>query len=264
MTHDTFLESYLAQARTGHTVGKPAYCFNSCESTNTFAMQLAKKGASHGTLVVAHHQTKGRGRGQNSWVTDKGSLAVSIILEPNISITEASRLTMLAAYAVTSTCQTFSQQPVGIKWPNDILICGKKVSGILIETIIQEQSIEKAIVGIGLNLMRPSEELNCYAQVPHLGFLSDVSTRSIEEAAVLDLLIQHLEKDLKWLTASSEDPLLNFITSHSVTLHKQVTITQNNRTLTGLAHAINPDGSLTIIENNGNHTRIVAGELVSS
>lgn len=243
-------------------LGKPLYRFETCESTNTFAMQLAKEGTPHGTLVVSHHQTRGRGRGQHSWVTDQGSLAISVILEPHIPINQAGRLTMLAAYAVASTCQAFTEQSIGIKWPNDILICGKKVSGILIETMIQGQSIEKAIVGIGLNLMRPSEELNCYAQLPHLGFLSDVSTKPIEEAVVLDLLMQHLEKGLKWLTASSEDPLLNFITSHSITLHTQVSVLQNNRTLTGFVTTIYPDGSLGMIDDHGNHTCIVAGELV--
>lgn len=258
---------HLTSSHTAHTtsqLGKPVYRFESCESTNTIAMQLAKDAAPHGTLVVSHHQTKGRGRGQHSWVTDQGSLAISVILEPHIPINQAGRLTMLAAYAVASTYQAFTDQSIGIKWPNDILICGKKVSGILIETIIQEQSIEKAIVGIGLNLTRPSEELNCYAQVPHLGFLSDVSTTPIEEAAVLDLLMQHLEKGLKWLTASPEDPLLNFVTSHSITLHTQVSVLQNNRTLTGYATTIYPDGSLGITGDNGSHVRIVAGELVST
>src|SRR5262245_42854613 len=111
--------------------GRPLYCFRTATSTNDLALGLARAGAQEGTTVSAEVQTKGRGRQGRKWLQVKGKgLAVSIVLWPPPS--EAAGITLAAAVAVARACETLGLRPE-IKWPNDVLLSGKKFCGILTE-----------------------------------------------------------------------------------------------------------------------------------
>lgn len=152
-TPDILSENELRSIRKTQWLGSRIYYESEMDSTNTRAMQLAEQGAPHGTLVVTDHQLNGRGRRGRTWETPPGSaIAMTILLRPKINPNNASMLTLVAAIAVARGIEDESGLKVGIKWPNDIIINRKKVSGILTEMSAQTDYVNHIVVGIGINV----------------------------------------------------------------------------------------------------------------
>ncbi len=134
-------------------IGKTIYHYDSIDSTNVQAKRLAEQGASHGTLVIAKHQSAGRGRRGRSWESKEGdSLLMSLILRPEIDPSKASMMTLVQALAVRKGIQKETGLEAGIKWPNDLLLKEKKVCGILTEMVMKEGETDFIIIGTGINL----------------------------------------------------------------------------------------------------------------
>ncbi len=143
------LESY----RKTRWIGEEIYYFDVTDSTNTRVKQLAEQGSVHGTLVVADRQEAGKGRRGRNWASPPGvSIYMSILLKPGIKPQSASMLTLIAALSVTKAIKEFTGLLPQIKWPNDIVINGKKVCGILTEMDTEINHINYIVVGIGINV----------------------------------------------------------------------------------------------------------------
>jgi len=126
---------------------------NQVESTQTEAKHFAEKGLEQGTLIIAEQQHHGKGRLGRIWHSPYGKgLWMSFILRPNVSIQFAPQLTLLVAVALCETLRQYLELPATIKWPNDVLINGKKCSGILLESVAEEQRLKYVIAGIGINV----------------------------------------------------------------------------------------------------------------
>ncbi|MGB2894597.1 MAG: biotin--[acetyl-CoA-carboxylase] ligase [Anaerolineales bacterium] len=134
-------------------LGEPLYFYKKVASTNDRAQALALEGAAHGTLVIADEQTAGRGRFQRSWSTPpRSALALSLILRPeDITPAALARLNMLGALAVVESLGGLGLD-ARIKWPNDVIISGGKVAGVLTESSWIGEDLEHAILGIGVNV----------------------------------------------------------------------------------------------------------------
>lgn len=127
--------------------------YETLDSTNNLALTFAKEGAREGTVIVAEYQTKGRGRFNRKWVSPRGKgLLFSVILRPSLSASSASILTHLAAQSVAEVLETDFNLPAKLKKPNDVLVNGKKIAGILAESSTIQKRIEYVVVGIGLNV----------------------------------------------------------------------------------------------------------------
>lgn len=135
--------------------------YDELASTNLQAQALAKQGAAGGTVVVAGRQTAGRGRLQRRWESPAGQgLWFSLLLRPTIAAEYGAQVTLLTAVAVVKALRLLTGKPFAIKWPNDILLDGKKICGILSEMALDaDGSIEYAVVGIGINVNMSSEDL---------------------------------------------------------------------------------------------------------
>ena len=140
----------IVQRLTTRFVGRNLLYYSVVSSTMDVARNAAIGGASEGTTVIAEEQTAGRGRLGRSWINPPGVIAISIILRPALS--QLLRLTMVASLATSRCIEQVTGLNTAIKWPNDVLINGKKVSGILTETTIREESVDWAIIGIGINV----------------------------------------------------------------------------------------------------------------
>ncbi|MBI3292842.1 MAG: biotin--[acetyl-CoA-carboxylase] ligase, partial [Elusimicrobia bacterium] len=132
--------------------GQEVKAFAVIGSTQSEAKRLADAGASEGTLVIAERQRKGRGRLGRSWASPPGGLWCSLVLRPQILPAAAPQLTLVASLAVTDAIAKVTDLRPAIKWPNDVLVEGKKVCGILTEIGIQGNCLQWAIVGIGINV----------------------------------------------------------------------------------------------------------------
>ncbi len=128
--------------------------YDTLDSTNNLALAFAKERAEEGTVIVAEYQTKGRGRFHCSWVSPRGKgLLFSIILRPSLPASSVSILTHLAAKSVAEVLEEDFDLPAKLKKPNDVLVNGKKIAGILTESSSVQKRIDHVIVGIGLNVI---------------------------------------------------------------------------------------------------------------
>ena len=140
----------LRSGLAGKRIGWPLHCFETVDSTNRVAMRLAREGAAEGTAVLADGQTDGKGRLRRGWQSPPGcNLYLSVILRPALAVPEISRITLLAGVAAAETIASACPQGgVGIKWPNDVRIRGRKACGILAETSPAGGS-QVVVLGIG-------------------------------------------------------------------------------------------------------------------
>src|SRR3954468_1224094 len=141
-------------------LGKKIHYFPEIDSTNRFAFSLASKGGEEGEVVIAESQSDGKGRLGRSWFSPPGvNLYLSIILRPKLAPADAAQLTLMSAVAVAETVKCFLGAPPAIKWPNDILVAGKKIAGILTESSIDRARLHFAVIGVGVNVNVTAELL---------------------------------------------------------------------------------------------------------
>lgn len=150
---DVLSESELQSIRNTEWAGCEIFYQDTIDSTNIRAKQLAEEGHPNGTLVVANHQIAGRGRRGRSWESQAGTtISMTLVLKPDINPNNASMITLVSAMAVVRAIQVVTGERAYIKWPNDIVMNGKKVCGILTEMSAQFDYVNHIVVGIGINV----------------------------------------------------------------------------------------------------------------
>lgn len=154
---DLMTEAEIKSLMHTEWVAKEVLYFDTIDSTNTKAQELAEKGYQSGTLVVADKQESGKGRRGRSWVSPSGTgIFMTLMIKPDINPNNASMLTLVAALAVAKAITSVTGEEALIKWPNDIVVNGKKVCGILTEMNAQFDYINHIVVGIGINVHNES------------------------------------------------------------------------------------------------------------
>lgn len=235
----------LESIRKTEWIGKEIYYFDSIDSTNTRAKKLAEEGAGHGTLVIADEQTGGRGRRGKNWESEQGTaIYMSILLKPEIRPANASMLTLVAALAVTKGIQEETGLLCQIKWPNDIVINGKKVCGILTEMSTQIDYINYIVVGIGINVRNECfpEEIAEMATSLHLECKKERNRAAIIEA-VGEAFEHYYEIYLR--TEDMRD-LVQEYNSRLANMNRQVRVLDPKEPFEGKAMGITPRGELIV------------------
>ena len=154
---DLMTEAEIKSLMHTEWVAREVLYFDTIDSTNTKAQELAEKGYPSGTLVVADKQESGKGRRGRSWVSPSGTgIFMTLMIKPDINPNNASMLTLVAALAVAKAITSVTGEEAMIKWPNDIVVNGKKVCGILTEMNAQFDYINHIVVGIGINVHNES------------------------------------------------------------------------------------------------------------
>lgn len=150
---DVLNERFIRQYLNTEYMGKTIATFDEADSTNRIAKELAAQGASAGTCVISEHQTSGRGRRGRWWFSEKGKgICISVVLRPDLPPALCPRLVLASALALKNTLNCYGIEGAKIKWPNDVLVSGKKISGILLEMSANIESVEYVVVGIGVNI----------------------------------------------------------------------------------------------------------------
>ena len=238
--------------------GKTIHRFEEVSSTNDVAKKLAVEGAPEGTVVVAERQFSGRGRFGRKWVSPKGGLWLSLVLRPKISIKESFKLTFLTAVPIANTLNEELQIEVQIKWPNDILVKGKKVCGILTETASTNQILEYAIIGIGINVNNTPSSLPAE-------FHKNTTSLKVEKGEEIDTdrfltkLLQHMEYYYRDLGKS--DKVLNEWKRFDCVLGKKVVVSEGGESFTGEAVDLDDLGALIVKLSNGRVKRITSASI---
>lgn len=250
----------LEQGLKTKTMGQSIYFYEETDTTNNRARELALEGAPEGTLVVAEKQTAGRGRRGKVWESPLGTgIWMSLVLRPQIMPAEASVLTLLCGLATAEAIEAETGLSAGIKWPNDILINGKKAVGILTEMDCEMSEVHFVIPGIGINVNTASfpPEIAEIATSLYLECGKTVSRRRLVHK-VLERLEEHYET---FLWTGSFAAMLEDYRKHCITLGKEVHVL-GREPFFAEALDITPEGELLVRRaDNGKEEVVFSGEV---
>ena len=236
-------------------IGQRVIYFRRLASTMEVARWEAQQGAVEGTVIIAEEQTAGRGRIRRAWLSPKGSIALSIILYPDVAYLPS--LIMLASLAVVHSIRAVTGLKSEIKWPNDVLINGRKVCGILIESDARGDMVDYAIIGIGINV---NLKLFDFPQISQTATsLSDELGRDVSRLDMIRYLLVEVESS--YLSLQAGGSVYEEWRDNLVTLGKRVHVTWGETVYEGIAESVARDGILLLRQSNGSLTRIVAGDI---
>lgn len=258
---DSIAKEEIASRLHTKRIGKEIYYFSKIDSTNQYAKKLGEEGAPDGTIVIADEQTKGKGRSGRHWVTPPGSaIAFTILLRPKLPPASISMVTLVKGLAVCNAIRELYHLPVGIKWPNDVVIDGRKICGILTEMSAEVDGVHYIVIGTGINTnvdSFPDE-------------IKDVATslkiqlgRPVDRAEVLVRVIEFFEEyyekfeedgDLRRLQDTYNEELLN--------MNEGVRVLDPKGEYTGVALGIDPGGQLLVKrDDTGEIVKVWSGEV---
>ena len=227
-----------------HIFGKKIFTYDSIDSTNACAKTLASMGAEEGTVVIAEYQTAGRGRLGRTWQAESGSnLLFSTIIRPTLEINKVGLLPFFAAAGAALALETVTGTRCECKWPNDVLMNGKKCCGILLESSFQHNVLDYAVMGIGVNVNQKlfDEDLKDRATS-----LIQECGREFDRRNVFHQIITSLELLYSEVKNGNFEIVLNEWKTRTTMFGKQVTLTQAGERLRGRAVALSADGGLII------------------
>lgn len=239
--------------------GRTCLCFDTLDSSNDYGKELAKQQSVHGTLIVTDSQTAGKGRRGRTWQSPKkSSIYMSLCLEPKLQTDHVAGLTLVMALAVTEAVRKVTGCEPKIKWPNDIVLNGKKICGILTEMILKEESYA-VIIGVGINVNTDSfpEEIKNTATSLKLETGKELPREPLIAAVMkyFELFYEQYEEtsDLTLLKERYEDLLEN--------KDREVRVLDPQKPYTGVAKGITPAGNLVVICEDGTEKEVSSGEV---
>ncbi|MBB6674105.1 biotin--[acetyl-CoA-carboxylase] ligase [Cohnella nanjingensis] len=215
-------------------------------STQNEIRQLAEEGAPEGTLVIAEQQEKGRGRMGRSWLSPPGKgVYMSLLLRPDVPLPLAPQLTLMSAVALCRALTRVTGLAIGIKWPNDLLVEGRKISGILLESAAEDERIRYVVVGLGIavNLDEAdySEELRARAVS-----LKMAAGRAFDRAALIGEVLLEFERLYAVYKEQGFEPIRTLWEANAVTLNKTVTLHTAQGPFDGIPRELDASGGLRV------------------
>lgn len=235
--------------------------FDSVDSTQNIAQRLAEDGAPEGTLVIAEQQTSGRGRMGRKWVSPSGKgIYMSYILRPGIPLQFAPQLTLLTAVALCRALRSVAAPlDIGIKWPNDLLIGGKKISGILLESTAEDERLRYVVTGIGISVNLTRED---YPPELH-----DIATslaielgRTLDRAEIIAAFFAQFQQLYAVYLKDGFAPIKTLWEALSVSLHKPRKLLVAGGEITATPVSLNDQGALMVQKEDGSIIPIFSAE----
>ncbi|MEA2451318.1 MAG: BirA family transcriptional regulator [Actinomycetota bacterium] len=259
------LSAPLVKAALKSRFGEFVRYFDEIDSTNREALDWAACGAPEGSLVVADHQTGGRGRWGRSWFSAPGQLLqFSLILRPNIEPTRHGALTAGLGVATARAVRALTGLPVEVKWPNDVVIEGRKLAGMLVESTMMGSTIDAAICGIGINVHLQNEEIpeELVDRATSIAIeLQRTGTGTAPpRALLLSRVVSEIEARYAGMTGDTGLLLAEATEMSAVLGHDVVIRAADGSTIEGRAEGFDPHGALRI-SSNGKETVVHVGEI---
>ena len=225
-------------------------------STNDVVHQLARQGAEEGVCVAAERQTAGRGRHGRAWESAQSlGLWFSLLLRPQWPAAQLPRVTLSVGLAVLKAIERVAHLPCNIKWPNDVLIQGKKVCGILTEARFNRGEIDYAVVGIGINVNQQSEH---FAELPHATSLFLQTQAAHDRHEVLAVVLREIEK----IYRTDFEQVAGEWESHCANIGQILSVKDGVADIQGQMMGIDPDGALLLRLESGQVRAVRSGEVV--
>jgi BirA family biotin operon repressor/biotin-[acetyl-CoA-carboxylase] ligase len=260
---DILTPDMLRQQLKGSMFGKQIHHFFRTDSTNRVAMELGYAGELEGSLVLAEEQTAGRGRAGRSWHSERAAgIYLTLLLRPKISPVQAPLLTMMAGLSAHAAIAAQTGLEPDVKWPNDLMLSGKKVGGILTEMHAETNLVRFVIVGIGINVNQEKfpADLN--------GIATSLRAETGKNQSRLELvarLLREFETDYnRFLREGSSSVTERFTQISSYALGKKVRVTNGNDSYVGVTAGIRPEGLLQVQREDGAIITVLAGDVAET
>jgi BirA family biotin operon repressor/biotin-[acetyl-CoA-carboxylase] ligase len=251
-------------ARLGKTrvVGRDIRVFQETNSTNDVAEKLARDGVAEGVVVYAESQSKGRGRLGRKWMSPaRKGLWFSVLLRPNLHPLETTQLTVISATALRRAIKTICNLDAEIKWPNDILLGGKKAAGILTEMSAEPDRVRHVIIGIGVDVNLDAAEFP--AELKKIATSLKAETgETISRAELAVEILRELDADYARICARKFSEVADEWESACVTIGKNVTVHVGDRQFRGRAESLDDDGALLVRTEHGHLERVIGGDVM--
>ncbi len=231
------------------------------DSTNTRAKELAAEGAPEGTLVIAEKQTKGRGRRGRNWFSPPGDgIYISLILRPAISPGETPRITLMTAVVLAEALISLMKLKLSIKWPNDILVNGKKLAGILTEISTEMDAVNYIVVGLGLNVNTRFENFPQEIKKSATSILIETGNRA-PRIKLIQKCLKLYEQYYDMFKKNNFEPIMNRWRELADIIGKQIKVDVIGKTHIGEVVDVDNDGVLILKDDQGMLQRIFSGDV---
>ena len=236
--------------------------FDEVSSTNDIASELAESGAAEGTVVVSKSQTAGRGRHSRSWFSPEGGLYFTLILRPLIPADKAQLLAIAGALAVADAIELSILTSPQLKWPNDVYLLGKKVSGILAETQVSSAFVQLALLGVGVNTQRP--DVGVPDSFPGIVvWLSDVVRKAPDTKELLTAMLGSFTVWYQRLLSSDFVTMRDAYNRRNLLIGKELEVKTRDGVVVGHCKGIDSRGALLAEDESGATIAITEGDVCS-
>ncbi|WP_415283732.1 biotin--[acetyl-CoA-carboxylase] ligase [Candidatus Nitrososphaera sp. FF02] len=253
----------LAKAMRTAIVGRGRMVYrDNADSTQTIAIALAEKHTdAAGAVVIAEQQSGGRGRMKRRWLSPRGGVWLSVVLKPGIPTATSTLLPFVAALAVCDAVRETTGLSAALKWPNDVMIKGKKVAGILLDLSAEAETVNYAVIGIGINANVDTSKIKIDREGrPEITSLKEELGKDIDRLRLTATLLEKLEQFYLVLEKGGPAKIVAEWRRRSDMLGKKVSVVQQGRAEEGVAQDINDDGSLLLKTASGT-VSIVSGDI---
>ena len=258
---DILLAAEIEAGLQTEIIGRALHCRDELDSTNARARQLAEEGAADGTVIIADRQSAGRGRLGRRWESPPSvNLYCSVLLRPQIPVQQAPQLTFLSAVAVAETLQHLYQLPAEVKWPNDVLIGGAKIAGLLNEMNAESEQIHFVVLGVGVNLNMTAEQFPDEILYPATSVRLECG-QAINRTEFTKNFLQRLDRYYREFLTEGFVPIRRRWEALCNLLNRQVEVDQNPGILRGTVVGLDHDGALRLQLDDGKVERVLAGDV---
>jgi BirA family transcriptional regulator, biotin operon repressor / biotin---[acetyl-CoA-carboxylase] ligase len=259
---DLLIAGEISQGLKTRDFGKKQIaCFGEIDSTNARAKELAVQAAPEGAVVIANSQLSGRGRRGRSWFSPAlTGIYMSLIIRPHISPAEAPKLTLMTSVALAEAIETISNLKTEIKWPNDILISGRKVAGILTEISTEMEFVHYIIIGIGINVNTQSESFPEDIKDRATSLYIE-SGRQYSRVGMIRMILEKFEEIYNTFKIGGFKRTLKEWKKRADIVGRTVEVNTMNTIYKGEVTSIDEEGGLIVKDSRGNYHRIISGDI---
>ena len=260
-TPDKLLPNEVLASLKTKWLGHNVIYHTSVNSTNDIAKKAALDNCPNGTIIIAEEQVSGKGRISRGWFSPlSAGVWFSIVLRPPFLPHDAPKFTLLMAVALAKAFDAYPGIKVGIKWPNDILVQGKKIVGILTEMNAEMEAINYIVIGTGINV-NVSKEIMPDDIKDKAASLSDFTDKTVDRIKVITAVLKSLEDIYEKTVAEGFAYMFEEWKKYTITLGKTVSVVAPDETFLGVAENIDEMGALLVKRENGVIERVLAGDV---
>ena len=242
-------------------LGKRVYYFDSTDSTQNFAMEIASNDKENGTVIISKKQTVGRGRMKRKWKSPTGGIWMSIIIHPKFDVSYTTLVPIATSLALCMAIEKILKIKPELKWPNDVTLKGKKVAGVLVDTSIISNEIENVVLGIGINFkIKPHELASTIKKTPNFYGVTTLVKKNEKALPLVQQFLYELENVFQLINSRRIKKIKSEWTKRSSTIGRNVSIITSEGNVNGKAVKIDSDGAL-IISKGKKAERILVGDI---